>query len=198
VYGCRGSFSHEHEFHTNLEHDMRAFLSLLALLTIGFFAPARADEDKVPLDKLPKAVSQAVKKRFPKAELVEASKETEDGKTEYEVAIKDGGTKIDVTLTSDGTIVSLEKTIAAEDLPKVVIDLLESKYKKAKYKTIEEVIKVKDGKETLEHYEVLLVTEDKKTVELVVSVTAQITKTEEKKPAKEEKEDKDEKGKKEK
>ena len=45
----------------------------------------------MPLDKLPKAVVEAVKKRFPKAEMIGAAKETEDGKTEYEVTIKDGG-----------------------------------------------------------------------------------------------------------
>jgi hypothetical protein len=43
------------------------------------------------------------------------------------------------------------------------------------------VIKIKDGKEKLEQYEVLLVTADKKTVEVVLVVTAKITKTEEKK-----------------
>ena len=41
-----------------------------------------ADEEKIPLDKLPKAVVEAVKKRFPKAEMKEASKEIEDGKTQ--------------------------------------------------------------------------------------------------------------------
>lgn len=160
---------------------MRSLLSLAALLTVSLFASARADEDKVPLDQLPKAVSQAVKKRFPKAELVDASKETEGGKTEYEVTIKNAGKKTDVTLTPDGTIVGMEKEIDVAELPQVVIDTVESKYKNAKYKKIEEIIKVKDGKESFESYEILLVTADKKTVELVVAVTAMITKTEEKK-----------------
>jgi hypothetical protein len=160
---------------------MNGFLTLVALLTAGSFATLRADEDKVPLDQLPIAVSKAVKKRFPKAEFVGASKETEDGKTEYEVTIKDDGKSIDVTLTSEGTILGMEKEIDAENLPQAVIEALESKYKNAKYKKIEEVIKIKDGKEKLEQYEVLLVTADKKTVEVVLVVTAKITKTEEKK-----------------
>ncbi|VTR92942.1 unnamed protein product [Gemmata massiliana] len=40
-------------------------------------APVRADEEKVPLEKVPKAVREAAKKRFPKAEVVDASKEIE-------------------------------------------------------------------------------------------------------------------------
>src|SRR5437763_1126400 len=74
----------------------------LALAFAGLCGFLWADEEKVPLDKLPKPVLDAVKKRFPKGELVAASKETADGKTEYEVSLKDGGKKIDATLTSDG------------------------------------------------------------------------------------------------
>jgi hypothetical protein len=166
---------------------MKHFLSLVTLLSLGAFATLRADEDKVPLDKLPKPIIEVLKKKFPKAELVEASKEIEDGKTEYEVTIKDDGKKIDVTLTAEGTILGMEKEMAAKDLPKAVTDTLESKYAKATYKTVEAVIKIKDGKETLEHYEVLLITADKKKVEVVVTVDGKITKTEEKKGDKEEK-----------
>ncbi len=166
---------------------MKHFLSLVTLLAVGAFAAIRADEDKVPLDKLPKPIVEALKKKFPKAELVEASKEIEDGKTEYEVTIKDDGKKIDVTLTAEGTILGLEKEMAAKDLPKAVTETLESKYAKATYKMVEAVIKIKDGKENLEHYEILLVTADKKTVEVVVTIDGKITKTEEKKGEKEEK-----------
>ena len=156
--------------------------SLLSLVAIS--AAWADDEEKVPLDKLPKAIVDAVKKKFPKAELVEASKETENGKTEYEVSIKDGGKSIDVTLTADGTITGLEKEIDAKDLPKAVIDALESKYPKATYKTVEEVIAVKKGKETLEYYEVELVTADNKTFEVEVTSNGKIKKTEEKKDEK--------------
>ena len=59
----------------------------IALTVLGAFA-VWADEEKVPLDKLPKAVVEAVKEKFPKAELVSASKEDENGKTVFEVSIK--------------------------------------------------------------------------------------------------------------
>jgi hypothetical protein len=128
----------------------------------------RADEEKVPLDKVPKAVLEAVKKRFPKAEIVEAAKETADGKTEYEVTVKEAGKKIDVMLTPEGAITLIEKEIDVKDLPAPVKDALDKKYPKATYKIVEEVIKVTDGKEKLEYYEASLETADKKNLEVKV------------------------------
>ena len=145
---------------------------------------ARADEEKVALDKLPEPVVAAVKKRFPHGEMTGASKETEDGKTVYEVSVKDGGTKLDVTVSADGKIAGIEKGIAAKDLPQAVTEALAKKYPHATHKTVEEVIKVADGKETTEYYEVLLVTADKKTVEVEVKADGTIKKTEEKKEGK--------------
>jgi hypothetical protein len=167
---------------------MKCFLSLATLIGLGAFAFLLADdEEKVPLDKLPKAIVEAMKKKFPKAELVAASKENEGGKTVYEVSIKDDSKKIDVTLTVEGTILGMEKEIAAKDLPKAVTETLDSKYAKATIKNVEEIIKIKDGKEDLEHYEVLLETAEKKTLEIVLSIDGKIKKTEEKKNEKEEK-----------
>jgi hypothetical protein len=158
------------------------FLTAVVMFTVALVAPAaRADEESLPLDKLPKAVTDAVKKRFPKAELVEAAKETEGDKVEFEVSIKDGETKIDVMLTPDGKITLIEKQVAAKALPKAVTDALEGKYPKATLTTVEEVIKVADGKETLDFYEVLLVTADKKTFEVKLTAEGKITETEEKK-----------------
>jgi len=160
------------------EESMRAIKCFLIVISaVGFvslFADVRADEEKIPLDKLPKPVVEAVKKRFPKAEMIEAAKETADGKTEYEVSIKDGGKKIDIMLAPDGTITVIEKEIAARDLPKAVQATLDKKYPKATYKKTEEVIKVKEGKETLDFYEVLLATADKKEVEVKVSADGKI------------------------
>ena len=145
----------------------------LAMTTVALFvlvATVRADdgEEKVPLDKVPKAVLETVKKRFPKAEVKEASKEVTDGKTFYEVTLKQDDKNIDATLTPEGEITTIEKEIAFKDLPKAVAETFEKKYPKAKYTIVEEVIKVKDGKETLEYYEALLVTADKKTFEAEV------------------------------
>jgi uncharacterized membrane protein YkoI len=165
---------------------MTRFSSRLVAVAIAVLftaaAVARADdEEKVPLDKLPKAVSAAVKKQFPKAELVGASKETEDGKTVYEVSLKDGDVKADVSLTADGTLLGIEKVIAAKDLPKAAADAVAAKYPKATVKLAEEVTKFKDGKAEPAYYEMHLVTTDKKAVEVEVAADGKILKTEEKK-----------------
>ena len=122
----------------------------------------RADEENVPLDKLPKAVVEAVKKMFPDAQLVSASTEDENGKKVFEVAIKNKGQTIEVTLTPEGKLVSVEKEITVKDLPRPVTTSLDAKYAKAVIKKVEEI--TKDGKLT---YEVLLVTADKKMLEVV-------------------------------
>lgn len=155
-------------------------LAGMTLAVAGFCGGVRADEEKVPLDQLPKAVAEAVKKRFPEAEMKGAEKETEKGKTVYEVTITNKGQSIEVTLTPEGTVTEIEKQIEAKDLPQVVAEALAGKYPKATYKMIEEVIKVKGDKEKLAYYEVLLVTAGKKKLEVSVTPEGKFTKEEDK------------------
>jgi hypothetical protein len=152
-------------------------------------AGARAEEKKVPLDKVPKAVTEAVKARFPDAKVVSASTETEDKKTVYEITLKQDKLNIDVTVTPEGKITTIEKQIRAKSLPKAVLKALRTKYPKAKYEMIEEVIKVEGKKETFQYYEVVVVTSEKKKVEVVITKDGKITKEEPKKEEK--KKDKD-------
>ncbi len=171
---------------------MRAMLTMALIAALAWSAGAvRADEETIALDKLPKAVLETAKKRFPKAEMIEAAKETVDDKVEYEITLKDGETKYDVMFSPDGKITLIEKTIAAKDLPKAVADAVEEKYPKSTGKIYEEMTKVTDGKEALAYYEVLLETADKKMFEVEVSPEGKILKTEEKKE--EEKKDKKDK-----
>jgi hypothetical protein len=73
-------------------------------------------------------------------------------------------------------ITTFERQIDAKDLPAAVIKTLEAKYPKATYKMVEEVYKVKDKKETMEYYEVAVVTADKKKVEVLVAPDGKIVK----------------------
>src|SRR5262249_43909299 len=154
-----------------------AILSVVLALLAGMVG-ARAGEEKVPLDKLPKVILDAIKARFEGAELRSAAKEKEDDKTVFEVAIKHKGHKIDVTLTPEGTILGIEKEIAAKDLPKAVAKTLEEKYPKAIYKIIEEVIKVEKKVEKLVYYEVQLVTTEKNALEVQVAPDGKFLKEE--------------------
>ena len=142
----------------------------VAVLAVGLAAVTgvRADEEKVPLDKLPRAVKEAVAKRFPKVEVTGASREKDGDKVVYEVSLKRGGMNIDVTLTEAGAITLIEQQLAFKDLPKAVARTFEDKYPKAEYEVVESVTKVAGGKETLEYYEAKLVSADKKKWEVEV------------------------------
>ena len=160
---------------------VRNALVASAVLCVLAGAMARADEEKVALDKVPKAVIDAVKAKFEGAELKSASTEKEGDKLIYEITLKHQGHSIDVSLTADGKIVSIEKTIDRKDLPKPVAEALDSKYPKATIKLVEEVT---EGDKV--NYEVLLVTADKKEVEVVFDPSGKVVK-EEKKEKKEKK-----------
>jgi uncharacterized membrane protein YkoI len=160
-------------------------LCVSAVLILG--SAARADdEEKVPLDKLPKPVVAAVKKKFPKARLVSASKEVENKKTLFEVQIKDGAQTVEVTVTPEGKIVEIEKEITAKALPAAVTKALNAKYPKATFKKVEEI--TEGGKL---FYEVLLVTAGKQTIEVKMDSTGKVIEEEKKKGG--DKDDKDEK-----
>ena len=170
---------------------MRTLLSRLSVAVVAsvlvFGLVAQADEEKVPLDKVPKAVLDAVKAKFPNAEMKGASKETENGKTLFEVTIKNKGQNIDVELTADGSLLAIEAEIAAKDLPKKVAAALEAKYPKATYKKAEEITKFDKGTAKPMYYEVVLVTADKKTFEVEVAADGKIMNEESKDKKKEEK-----------
>lgn len=158
---------------------MRRFLQLpIIITTIGVLlwaSTAQADEENIPIDKLPKAVVDAVKAKYADAKLVGAEKETKGDKTFYEVVIKNKDQTIELVLTPEGKIVEIEQPIAPKDLPKAVTDAIEKKYPKATVKSVEEI--TKEDKKT---YGVLLENElmigkEKQKVQLQLTANGQIT-----------------------
>ena len=144
------------------------------------------DEVKVPLDQLPKAVRETVKAKFPDAELKEAAKETEKGKTSYEVSLVDKKAKIDVLLTPEGKITAIEKVIEVADLPKAVGAALKAKYPQG---TVQSAEQLSDGDDTITAYEVIVELADKKKLEVKLAPDGKIMNEEKKEN--EEKKDKD-------
>lgn len=152
-------------------------------------AVAQADEEKISIDKTPKAVLDAVAERFPEAKVVAVEKEVEDGKVVYEVEIiqttkpkKEGrkprDQKIELTLTEDGSVVKIEKPIAPKRLPAPVTDALNAKYPGSTIKKAESIAKMKQGKARFNSFEVLLETQAKTFVEVCLSKDGKITKEE--------------------
>jgi len=162
---------------------MRGFITRLGFgIVAGLIlatATARADDDKaekVPLDKVPKVIMDAIKGRFPNAEIESVEKEKEDGKIVFDIELKHEGRKYEMDILEDGTIVEIEKEVAAKDVPEGVTKAVKEKYPGCTIKEVMEVNKVKDKKETPDHYEVTLETADKKKKEVEVSLDGKIIK----------------------
>ncbi len=119
------------------------------LVTFGALGMARADEEKLSLDKLPATVKAAIKARFPGAELKAAAKESEGGETIFEVLLTYKGDKYDVALEANGEIEEVERAIFVDALPSAVVKAIKAKYPKAEIEAAEEVTD-EDGEVTYE------------------------------------------------
>ena len=139
-----------------------------------------ADEEKVPLDKVPKAVLDAVKAKFPDAKLLGATTEKDGDKIVFEISLEYKKHHHDVTLQPDGKILDIEREIPFKDVPKVISDAVFKKYPKSDVKLAEELAKG-DGK--VIGYEILLVTAAGEMIEVVLATDGKITKEEKKKKA---------------
>ena len=145
---------------------------------VSFVAIVRADEEKIPLKDVPKAVLDALKAKFPAGEMKGAGKETEDDETIYEITLVDRGKHIDVSVDEEGEIEEVETEIAAGDLPKPVAESLHAKYPEATIRKAEEIVEIEDGEET-KSFEVVVVTGAKKTFEVKLSPGGKILTEEE-------------------
>jgi uncharacterized membrane protein YkoI len=132
---------------------------------LGAATATLADEKKIEISELPKAVVKAAKKAFPEAQIVGAAKETEDGETIYEVMMKLDGKSIDLAIDDEGEIEEIEKEIEVEDLPRAVIKAVRKKFPGSEIEKVEEVSD-EDDKVV---YELAIETKGGKTIEVVMS-----------------------------
>jgi hypothetical protein len=149
---------------------------LAGLLLVGSDARAhdKKDKDKLDLDKIPKTVMDALKAKFPKAEIHKWTKAKEGGDIVYDIEFKQEGRKCEADIKENGTYINFEKEIVAKDLPEAVKKAVEKKYPKATLKEVMEITAVKDKKEALEGYEIVLETAHKKEVEVTVAPDGKI------------------------
>jgi len=144
---------------------------LLAVVLAGFLLamPTAGTQKKPNLDKIPKQVMDALKAKFPKAEIDKWSKEKEDGMVIYDFEFKQEGQKFEADIKEDGTIHNWEREISVKDLPEIVRKAVEAKYPQSVIKEIMAITEVTDGKEELEGYEIILETARKKEIEVTVA-----------------------------
>jgi Putative beta-lactamase-inhibitor-like, PepSY-like len=89
---------------------------------------AEAAKPAVDLNVLPAAVLSAFKAAYPNAVIRGASKEVENGVTQFEVESMDGTLARDLLYAPDGKVIELEEAIAAADLPAAVKATLAKEY----------------------------------------------------------------------
>ena len=142
---------------TKRESRSMTVAGLLAVL--GLASGTRAQEGEIPLDRVPKAVMNSAKARFPGAKIKVASEETEDGKPPvYALGMKHHRHDVDVTFKADGTVVLVETAVLAKEVPKVVLRAVGHKYPGARIRHAESVMKGPEVKKKADHYELYLVT----------------------------------------
>lgn len=84
------------------------------------------------------------------------------------------GATIEADIKEDGTIHNWEKAIAAEDLPNAVKTTLQQKYAKSTLREIMLITAIKDGKDMLEGYEIVLRTASNRDIELTIAPDGRI------------------------
>jgi hypothetical protein len=144
---------------------------MVGLLALG--TSARADDEKIPVKDLPKAVVDAVKRRFPKAEMTEAKKVTENGMMTYAIAFKDGAKMVEAGLTFDGKFLLIETEVTITSLPAKVTAAIRAKYPNGTLESAAWVLDYEDGKES-KYYAVVVSTGEKKDRELDVTTDGKI------------------------
>jgi hypothetical protein len=147
------------------------------LVAVVFVLPAAltcAGDEPKDLDKIPKAVMDALKAKFPNARIDKWTKEKEDGKVVYDIEFKQDGRKAEADITEDGTILNFEKEFDAKDLPRAVTEAVQKKYPRSKLIEVMELTDIKGKKEVHGGFEIIVETADKKKVEVTVAKDGKI------------------------
>ena len=149
-------------------------LTAFALFLCMGVVPAAAQDEPVAQDKIPKPVIDALLAKFPKPKIDSCTRTTEGGEVVYDIEFTQDGRKCEADITEKGVYINYEKAIAARSLPKAVRAAVEKRYPKSTLKEIMEETEVKGKDERLSAYEVVLVTADKKDMEVRVSPDGKI------------------------
>ena len=121
-------------------------------------ASAQDNEKKVKMSDLPEAVRKTVREQSKGATIRGLAKETENGKTSYEVELKVNGHNRDVLIDANGAVLAVEEQVALNALPPAVREELMRKAGKGKILIVESITK----NDVLVEYEAQVSTAGKK------------------------------------
>lgn len=113
-----------------------ALIVILALVMAAVAAaqtakPAQAAKPAGPEAKLPTAILKAFQQSYPNATIKGSAKETENGKTVWEVESIENNLTRDLIYNPDGTVVEIEEQVTIDSLPAAVSAAVKTQYPKA-------------------------------------------------------------------
>ena len=111
------------------------------LLVVLAGASLIAGEKRIQQKDLPPAVQKAAQEASKGAQVAGYSKETEKGKTFYEMELKVNGRTRDVSFDEQGNTVSVEQQVALSDVPPAVQEGLKKAAGKGRITLVETVTK---------------------------------------------------------
>lgn len=114
---------------------------MFVILTLALPACGISAETKVTMESLPAPVRTAAREQLSGATLVGVSRETEKGKTLYEVETARGGRSRDVTLDAAGAVVEVEEEIDMAEVPDAAAQALRTKSAGGKIVKVERISK---------------------------------------------------------
>jgi hypothetical protein len=145
---------------------IRASIIVVALIMITAGCTHNKNESKeeggeakkISAAEVPAAVSSALNQRFPGNQVRSVEKENENGMIIFDYELTQDGRKYEADIKDDGTIIEIEKQVAANNVPAAVTHAVQAKFPGAKIGDVMEVNKVSGKTETPDHYEVTLTT----------------------------------------
>jgi len=159
----------------------RTIACILAIVVVSAAIALAADkgkehakEQKLTKKDLPATVLASFEKAYPKAEIKEISKETEDSVTTYEIVSVEGKARRTVAYAADGKQTEIEEAITEKDLPDAARQSLTKDYPKGKLEKVEKVTK---GDVVMYEAKVLI---GKERTEVVFDSTGKLVKAEKK------------------
>jgi hypothetical protein len=152
---------------------MRALVFVVASAFLSASATAQqipAKSEAVQIQDVPNAVLDAVKAKFPDAEMQKAKKKVENGKTFFGIGLTSKGTQRSLLLTPKGKIIELQTVIPTSELPAKVSEAVYASYPNSTTKKVQKVTEYKEEKS----HKVEVITADQKTKKLVVDAEGKI------------------------
>ena len=130
--------------------------------------------DELTSDNIPDAVMEALKAKFPDAEIQKWEKEDEDDFVIYDIEFKQGDIKFEADIKQDGTIHNWEKEIESANLPEVIKKVIEDEYPDAELVKVMETSTVHDGNDVVEEYELVLRLADQQKIEITLAPNGEL------------------------